>query len=299
MDNGKPTNAQIADLLDDIARQLERGEENPFRVRAYREGARTVRKADCAVADLVTSNGTDTLQSMPNIAEGLAAVIGEYVSSGQSSLHAQLRAESSPQSTLVQVPGIGKTLAARIVEQLDIKTLPQLEQAAHDGRLAAVEGFGSRRVQAVRSSLAGILSASARRRSRQRTKAATTHAGQRPAVAALLDVDQEYRRRAAAGELEKIAPRRFNPQNEAWLPILHTTRGEWRFTVLFSNTARAHELNKTDDWVVIYYRPQSSAADHNAEAEEQNTVVTEAQGPLHGRRVVRGREAECQKYYKE
>ncbi|MCK4867230.1 MAG: DNA-binding protein, partial [Alphaproteobacteria bacterium] len=91
---------------------------------------------------------------------------------------------------------------------------------------------------------------------------------------------------AAAGNLHKIAPRRFNPTGEAWLPILHTQRDDWHFTALFSNTARAHELAKTNDWVVLYFH-----TDHEPEA--QRTVVTETHGPMAGRRVVRGREGEC------
>jgi putative hydrolase len=86
--------------------------------------------------------------------------------------------------------------------------------------------------------------------------------------------------------LPKIAPRRFNPSGEAWLPILHTERGEWHFTALFSNTARAHELGRNRDWVVIYFHEDSGP-------EGQRTVVTETRGPAAGQRVVRGREAEC------
>lgn len=50
----------------------------------------------------------------------------------------------------------------------------------------------------------------------------------------------------------RAAPRRFNPKGKAWLPILHTQRGPWHFTALYSNTARAHDLKKTGDWVVLY-----------------------------------------------
>lgn len=89
-----------------------------------------------------------------------------------------------------------------------------------------------------------------------------------------------------SGSLPKIEPRRFNPSGEAWLPILHTERGEWRFTALFSNTARAHELGRTRDWVVIYFHLDSGP-------EGQRTVVTETRGRLKGHRVVRGREADC------
>ena len=105
-------------------------------------------------------------------------------------------------------------------------------------------------------------------------------------MATLLDVDREYRAGAHTGALPTIAPRRFNPRNEAWLPVLHTRRGDWHFTALYSNTARAHELGRTRDWVVLYFHDE----DH---AERQRTVVTEQRGPLRGRRVVRGREKEC------
>ncbi len=64
------------------------------------------------------------------------------------------------------------------------------------------------------------------------------------------------------------------------------------FTALFSNTARAHELGRTSDWVVVYHYD-----DHHREG--QSTVVTETQGPLLGRRVVRGREPECRALYAE
>jgi len=102
----------------------------------------------------------------------------------------------------------------------------------------------------------------------------------------LLEVDREYRDRAERGALPTIAPRRFNPSGEPWLPVLHTERADWHFTALFSNTARAHELGRTRDWVVIYFSQDSGP-------EGQRTVVTESRGPLAGRRVVRGREAEC------
>jgi putative hydrolase len=70
---------------------------------------------------------------------------------------------------------------------------------------------------------------------------------------------------------------------------LHTDREGWQFTALFSNTARAHDLNKTRDWVVISYEKDGH--------ENQHTVVTESHGALKGRRVVRGRERECLLFY--
>jgi hypothetical protein len=72
--------------------------------------------------------------------------------------------------------------------------------------------------------------------------------------------------------------------------VLHTTRGPWHFTALYSNTARAHELHRTSDWVVIYFH-------RDREVEGQRTIVTERSGALAHRRVVRGREPECRACY--
>jgi hypothetical protein len=229
----------------------------------------------------------EALKELPDIGEGLARIIERYVRTGRSNLLERLVGQVSPEELFAQVPGIGNTLARRIVEELDVQTLEELEQAAHDGRLRQVAGFGPDRVQNVRISLAGLLSRAAQRRARR--AGSESEPGPAPPVGILLDVDNEYRRKAEAGELRKIAPKRFNPENEAWLPILHTERQEWEFTALYSNTARAHDLGKTRDWVVIYYS-------HDSE-EAQATVVTGHSGPLAGERVVRGREQECRRYY--
>ncbi|RPI97339.1 MAG: DNA-binding protein [Chloroflexi bacterium] len=230
------------------------------------------------------------MQALPAIGETQARLIAEYVTAGRSALLDRLKGEVSTEDLFARVPGIGDELARRIVSELDIHTLEELEAAAHDGRLRSVEGFGPRRIKAVRTSLAGMLSPSAQRRKRDRVKSGEIRpsAGS-PPVDLLLRVDEEYRQRAAAGELRTIAPRRFNPTQEAWLPIMHTDQDGWSFTAMFSNTSRAHELEKTHDWVVIYYERGGD--------EDQVTVVTETSGPLKGKRVVRGRELECREFY--
>lgn len=288
----QPTNAQIADVLDRIAELLEVQDANPFRVRAYREGGQYLRDLDQSVADLIRRDDTEKLIDLPHIGTGIAAVIGEYVSSGKSGLLDDLEAKVSPEIVIGKVPGIGPELAARIVDKLDIETLTELEEAAHDGRLATVEGFGVRRVEGVLTTLAGMLSTAAQSRQRSRApeaKVSDAKSDDRPSVELLLKIDANYREQAKAGKLPKITPRRFNPEGDAWLPVMHTKREGWDFTALFSNTAKAHELEKTDDWVVIYYEKDGK--------ERQNTVVTETQGALKDRRVVRGRDAESRAYY--
>jgi len=108
-------------------------------------------------------------------------------------------------------------------------------------------------------------------------------------IAELLDIDGSYRRLAELDRLPRIAPRRFNPEGKAWLPILHTQRGDRHYTALFSNTARAHEMGATGDWVVVY---RDDDADHG-----QWTVITAGLGRLKGRRIIRGLEQQCAAYY--
>lgn len=278
----KMTAQSVAELLERIADLLEAGDDNPFRIQSYRDAARTVRQTDAPVVQLARDGDMAGLKELPDIGERLAGLIVEFVQSGRSALLDDLQARVQPQTVLQRVPGLGPELAQRIVSQLDVSTLEELEQAAHDGRLQNVPGFGPRRLQAVRDGLAGMLG---RRGRRRRPPVA------RPTVETLLQIDADYRRRAAADELQRIAPRRFNPQGEAWLPIMRAERDGWRFTALFSNTARAHELGKTGDWVVIYYEATGGGE------ERQNTVVTESSGPLAGKRVVRGRQSETRDFY--
>lgn len=295
------SNEQIADMLTETADLLERKGTNPFRVRSYRQAAETIRAEDRPLAEILDEQGLDGLKDLPHIGEKLAGSIRDITETGRSSLLERLQSETAPEELLAGVPGIGKTLAGRIHDELDVETLEELEEAAHDGRLESIEGVGAEKADGIRDALAGMLSRSARRRARQRSGRKDDSGGDkdsaeageepRPSVEALLDVDAEYRQKAEAGELRQIAPKRFNPEGKAWLPILHTQRDGWDFTALFSNTAKAHELDKTDDWVVMYYERDGQ--------ESQNTIITAGSGPLKGKRIVRGREAECRRYYSE
>jgi hypothetical protein len=280
-----PSNSDTADLLNEIAAVLEAQHANPHRVRAYRSAASAIDALDEPLADLIDRGDGKALQEIPGVGERLSRLIEQYVTTGQCPILGRLEGHLAPEELFTTVPGIGEELAKRIADTLHLHTLQDLEAAAHDGRLAEVEGLGPRRIASMKASLDSMLNQPARRGRISRP------AGERaqPSVDALLDVDREYREKADAGALRRIAPKRFNPEGDAWLPILHTERGDWHFTVLFSNTARAHELDKTDDWVVIFF-------DRDGE-ENQVTVVTETKGDLKGKRVVRGHEAACREHY--
>jgi len=278
-------NPEVADALDRVADLLEAQGENPYRVRAYRAGAQTVRGEPRPVAEILEREGAEGLDRLPEIGKSLSAAIAELVHTGRLGMLERLEGQIAPEDLFTTVPGVGEELARRVHQELHLETLEELELAAHDGRLARVPGFGPRRVRAVREALAGMLARSTRRRARRlRAQDAARAEAPRPPVETLLAVDAEYRRRAAAGELRTIAPKRFNPKRTAWLPVMHTARDGWSFTALYSNTARAHDLGTTTDWVILYYERDGD--------EDQCTVVTEKHGPLAGKRVVRGRESE-------
>lgn len=268
-------NEAITARLREAAHLLERQKANPFRVRAFLRAADTIGRLPEDVGERVARGGPEALRGLPGIGPGIAAAIHEILATGRWGMLERLRGTLDPEQLLRSVPGIGRVLAGRIHDVLQVDSLEALESAAHDGSLASVPGLGTRRVAMIRATLAGMLG---RRR--------PAPPGAEPPAAMLLDVDEEYRRKAKAGRLARIAPRRFNPSGKRWLPVLHTERDAWHFTALFSNTARAHGLGRTRDWVVVYFR-----TDH--EIEGQRTIVTETQGPLAGRRVVRGRESEC------
>jgi predicted flap endonuclease-1-like 5' DNA nuclease len=275
-------NAAIAETLARVADLLEAQEASPFRVAAYRKAADAILDHGEPLADVLRREGLDGLEAIPTIGPTIAAQIAELVRRGGLTLLDRLEGELSPERLLATLPGIGPVLAHRLHEQLHVNTLEDLEVAACDGRLETLPGFGRRRARAIRQQLATILS-------RSRRGGARRAARRRPDLTTLLATDAEYRERAERDELRRIAPRRFNPEGKAWLPVLHADRDGWHATALFSNTARAHELGRTHDWVVIFYERDGDAG--------QCTVVTETRGPLTGRRVVRGREAECLRHY--
>lgn len=275
------SNAEIATRLDEVANLLTEQEANAFRIKSYRRAANLLRQMERPVSELVEREGLEGLMQLPGIGQSLARSIHQLVRTGKLPMLERLRGASDPVALLQTAPGIGHVLAERLHDDLGIASLEELEAAAHDGRLADLAGLGEKRIAGLRDALAARLG-----RVRMR---GLPEAPDAPTVSEILEVDREYRANAAADTLKKIAPRRFNPTGAAWLPVLHTTRGKRHYTAFYSNTARAHQLGQTHDWVVIYY--------DGGDGERQCTVISARFGELTGRRIVRGREAECAVYY--
>lgn len=284
------TNGFVAARLEEAAELLSRQGANEFRVRAYRRGAETLRDMTPPVAQVFAESGLDGLTRLPGIGDSLARSIERIVTTGRMPMLERLRADAAPTRIFTTVADIGPKLAERIHHELGIESLAELEAASWDGRLARVPGMGQKRIRAVRESLAGRFQRPARRASPPADFDDTGDTALlQPTVGELLDIDEEYRRLAERDRLVRVAPRRFNPTGQAWLPILHAERKGQRYTAMFSNTGRAHELGATHDWVVIYREGRPGGGPW--------TVITSHLGRLKGKRVVRGREAECVKWY--
>lgn len=275
-------NPRIAQALREMAVLLEAQGDNPYRVAAYRRAGDMVARLQRPLAEIFRRDGEPGLDALPGVGPRIARAIAELLNTGRWQQLERLRGEADPDALFRTIPGVGAELAFRLHDELGVQTLEALEIAAHDGRLEALPRIGGRRAAAIRSALVEMLD---RRRARPGSRHAPGGAPE-PPVAMLLEVDREYRERARAGTLPTIAPRRFNPDQRAWLPVLHTERPGWHISALFSNTARAHELGRVQDWVVLYVEDE-------AHHEHQYTVVTATRGAGVGMRVVRGREAEC------
>lgn len=134
-------NADIAEVFGEIADLLEIQGGNPFRVRAYRNAARSVGEHAQSVRTMV-AEGAD-LKTIPAIGDDLALKIQEIVSTGTCALLARLRAEVPPALTvLLRVPGLGPKRVRKLYDQLHVQSLAELERAAVEGRIQQLPGFG-------------------------------------------------------------------------------------------------------------------------------------------------------------
>lgn len=289
-----PDNQELAAKLERVSDLLSQQGANRFRAAAYRRAAVSIRNRDVPVWQTYAADGIHGLEQIEGVGRTISRALQQLIRGGRWPLLDRLMGEDVVEKVFASVPNIGPTLAKKIHDELGIETLVELHAAAIDGRLAKMGGFGEKRIRAVRESLSargrdlGTFVASSHQNFDQDDDLSTEIP-----VSEILDIDNEYRFRDAQNELPRVAPKRLNPTSKAWLSILHTLRENRHYTALFSNTRRAHEMGTTHDWVVIYLEDHDGRGQHG-----RWTVITSQFGKLRGRRIVRGREHDCQKYYR-
>lgn len=146
-------NADIAALFEEMADLLEIGNENPFRIRAYRNAARQVGGMGVALADMLAQG--DDLTELPGIGADLAAKIEEIVATGKCRALEKLRKQIPASVTaLLKIPGLGPKRVRTLYDRLKVKTVDQLAKAAKTGKIRELEGFGAKTEQTILDALA-------------------------------------------------------------------------------------------------------------------------------------------------
>ena len=135
-------NLAIARVLAEIGDLLEIKNENPFKIRAYRNASETIAHHPDRVAALAPAERL----ALPGIGKDLAAKIGELVDSGVIAYHQDLLQEFPPTILdLLHLQGVGPKTVALLYHQLGIRTLDELEAAGREGRLRALKGMGAKK----------------------------------------------------------------------------------------------------------------------------------------------------------
>jgi DNA polymerase (family 10) len=150
-------NTEIADMFEQLADLLEIREDNPFRIRAYRNAARVIRGHGRSMAELVDA-GAD-LAELPGIGADLAGKIATIVRTGKLPLLNQLRAKvPRPLLEMTRIEGLGPKRAKALYRALRIRSLEDLQRAARSGRIREIKGFGARTEQLIGQRTARISS---------------------------------------------------------------------------------------------------------------------------------------------
>ena len=170
----------IAQVLEQIAAFLELQGENPFRVRAFRSAAKAVAALSGSVADALADG---SLAAAKGVGPATLAIVQEVAASGRSSLLEELRGQvPAGLVEMLQISGLGVAKIRQIHETLGIDSLPELEAAARDGRLARLPRFGQKTAENILKGIAFLRAASGYRLAHHAADEAT---GLRDALAAL------------------------------------------------------------------------------------------------------------------
>ncbi len=148
----------VAEVLEQIAAFLELKGENPFRVRAFHTAARAITALAGSLADALDDG---SLAATKGVGPATLQIVQELVQTGRASLLEELR-EQVPAGLveMLQISGLGVAKIRQIHESLDIDSLPELEAAARDGRLARLPRFGPKTADNILKGIAFLRQAS-------------------------------------------------------------------------------------------------------------------------------------------
>src|SRR5262245_24599977 len=213
------TNEQIATHLQHHATGLDGLGANLFRARSYRGAAFAIARLTRPLGEIFAESGRAGLEAIPGIGISMGYTIEKLLTTGQ--LHV-LREPDAPQRMLTTLPGVGPRLAEMLRDRLGVRSLEQLRDAVRAGKLRRA-GVKARRE-------AGIIAAVEARLRQERAPVAPAN---EPSVADLLAVDGAFRDQSQ--------------------PVYLAQRDGWRLRASWANTALAHRLGMTENWVTITF----------------------------------------------
>src|SRR6266705_6896056 len=156
-------NAEIARLLGEVADLLEISGVNPFKVRAYRNAARSVADHPDPIAELV-SGGDFDVTDLPGIGDGIAKEITALVATGSLPQRQLLVAKIPPGLLdLLRIPGLGPKRVKLFHERLKVNSVADLKAALDQGKIAKLQGFGPKLLEKIREGVAGAAEGPKRR----------------------------------------------------------------------------------------------------------------------------------------
>lgn len=142
----------IAEVLDEIALLMEIKGENPFKIRAYKNGAETVRQFEGDIVELALNQ---QLNGIKGIGAALQEKLHELASSGTLEFHQQLRAEfPAGLFDLFTIQGLGPKKVRALYQQLGIDSVAALKAACESGQVASLSGFGKKTVEKLLEAIA-------------------------------------------------------------------------------------------------------------------------------------------------
>ena len=166
-------NADIGRLLDEVADLLEISAANPFRVRAYRNAARTVRDHPDPLDELVRGGEFD-LTDLPGIGSGIASEITALVTTGKLPQRQELAAKVPPGLLeLLRIPGLGPKRVKLFHDKLKVNTVVDLRRALEAGKIATLGGFGPKMLEKIQAGVAQKGTAESRMRLHEAEQYAT------------------------------------------------------------------------------------------------------------------------------
>ncbi|MBK1877012.1 DNA polymerase/3'-5' exonuclease PolX [Pelagicoccus mobilis] len=143
--------SDIADVLNEIATLLELKGENPFKIRAYQNGARKLETLESDLADLVAEG---RLKEVAGFGDALAQKITELHETGGLEFFEKLKASVEPGLvSMLEIPGLGAKKIKALHKELGLKSIEELKEACESGSVASLKGFGKKTAEKILSGI--------------------------------------------------------------------------------------------------------------------------------------------------